>query len=464
MEARNDRAWTDFAQDHFGGCQFGDKRLTQRAVISAGAIMQHPGGTLPAKLGSNELLGFYRLANNPKVTHAKMLQGHRDKTLEEMGKVPGVLLLISDTPEADFSGLESAEGELGPIGNGGCRGLLCHNVLAVDYQNRMVLGLVNQVIHKRRKVSKNETMRQKREHPQRESRLWKKALENLPPIAAGQLRVHVCDRGADMFENIEFWELGGESYAIRSKSNRKITGPDGRKCRLHDYARKLPRRDERTIQVSENHGQPGREAKVAIAWSKVTLPAPRQKRGEHSNRPIPTWVIHVREIDPPKGCTPLEWVLLSNVAVETQADAWERVDWYRCRPIIEEFHKAMKTGCGIEQVQFTTRKALEVSLALLSVVATRLVRLRDMSRDERTRDRPASELIDPIFVEVSSLMLFKRIRPLSTHEFCMALAKLGGHLGRRSDKRPGWLVLWRGWTQLQPMVQAIEASRRERCA
>jgi len=124
----------------------------------------------------------------------------------------------------------------------------------------------------------------------------------------------------------------------------------------------------------------------------------------------------------------------------------------------------MKTGCGIEQVQFTTRKALEVSLALLSVVATRLVRLRDMSRDERTRDRPASELIDPIFVEVLSLMLFKRIRPLSTHEFCMALAKLGGHLGRRSDKRPGWLVLWRGWTQLQPMVQAIEASRRERCA
>src|SRR5687768_1313263 len=156
MEATDNRAWMDFAQAHFGGCRFGDDRLARRSVITAAAVMRHPGGTLPAKLGCNELLGFYRLANNPKVTHARMLECHREQTLREMNAKAGVVLLISDTTEADFTGLESAAaaaGDLGPIGNGSCRGLLCHNVLAVDFDNREVLGLVNQVTHKRRRVS-----------------------------------------------------------------------------------------------------------------------------------------------------------------------------------------------------------------------------------------------------------------------------------------------------------------------
>jgi hypothetical protein len=317
--------------------------------------------------------------------------------------------------------------------------------------------------HKRRRVSKKETAAQKRRHPQRESRLWKRALQEVPPALAGQLRVHVGDRGADMFENIEFWEQRGEKYVIRSKSNRKMVLDNGQECRLHDYARGAKRVGERTIRVSANHGQPAREAKVAVGFAKVTLAAPKHKRGEHSDQPVQAWVIHVREVDAPAGCQALDWVLLSNVPVSSVEDAWERVDWYCCRPIIEELHKAMKTGCGIELLQFTTRKALEVTVALLSVVATRLLRLRDLSRDERAKDQPASEVIDPIYVEVLSVKRFKEKRRLTTHEFCMALAKLGGHLGRRTDKPPGWLVLWRGWMQLQPMVEAVEADRSRRC-
>ena len=275
--------------------------------------------------------------------------------------------------------------------------------------------------------------------------------------------MNVCDRGADAFENIEFWENRGEKYVIRSKRDRKIMTEDGSPTRLHEYARAQPRVSERTVAVSANHRQGARQATVAMGFAKVTLPAPNNKRGEHSRRPVQSWVIHVLETHPPGGQQALEWILLSNVAAATSEDAQERVDWYRCRPIVEEFHKAMKTGCGIEELQFTTRKALEVTLALLSVVATHLLRLRDRSRDERTRDRPASETIDPIYVQVLSLMRFKQQRELTTHEFFMALAKLGGHLNRKSDGPPGWLVLWSGWTKLQPMVQAIEADRRARC-
>ena len=179
MEAGFDCTLRGVAEQHFGGCAFGDRRLTERAVISAAAVMRHPGGTLPHKMEASDLIGFYRLANNPKVTHANMLQCHREQTLVRMRAAAGVVLLISDTTEADFTGLESAA-DLGPIGNGSCRGLLCHNVLAVDYARREVLGLANQITHKRRRVPRGEGQKAKREHPQRESRLWKRALAEVP--------------------------------------------------------------------------------------------------------------------------------------------------------------------------------------------------------------------------------------------------------------------------------------------
>jgi hypothetical protein len=465
MEAASEQ-WRGFGEAHFGGCEFGDRRLTRRAVTTADAVMRHPGGTLPAKLAGNDLLGFYRLANNPKVTHAAMLAPHARATLAEAEAVAagGVVLLISDTTEVDYTTLSSAAGELGQVGNGGGRGLLCHNVLAFDYAGRTSLGLVNQVMHRRRKVAKGETLKQKREHPGRESRLWKRALADVPPPPPGQVWVHVCDRGADTFENVDFWEGRGEKYDIRSKSNRKVVGPDGKRHRLHELARGLPRAaGRRTVRVSDNRGQPAREATVEVGFAAVTLPAPRQRRGEHGDQPHTAWVVHVREVDPPAGAAPLEWVLLTNVPVATAADAWERADWYACRPVIEEFHKALKTGCGVEDLQFTTRHALEVAIALLSVVATRLLRLRDLSRDDRTKDRPAADVLDPVYVEVLSAVRFKRRRPLTVLEFCLALAWLGGHLNRKSDRPPGWLVLWRGWTKLQQMVAAVEADRAARC-
>ena len=242
--------------------------------------------------------------------------------------------------------------------------------------------------------------------------------------------------------------------------------------RLHDLARALPRVDRRSIIVNANHGQPGRCATVAIGFSPVTIPAPRGRRGEHSDQPAEAFVIHVREIRDPqdhpakskaKGPEPLEWILLTNVPVQNAADAWERVDWYRCRPVIEEFHKAMKTGCGVELLQFTHRAALEVALALLSVVATQLLKMRDLSRDPEKKDLPATRVIDEIYAEVLSVMRFGKKQPLTAYEFSLALAYLGGHLNRRIDKPPGWLVLWRGWTKLQPMVSAVQADRRSRC-
>jgi hypothetical protein len=468
MDANSSAAMVSFGERHFGHCDLGDKRLTARLVHTTDRFMEHPGGTLPDKLNNNaNLIGFYRLANNPKVTHEKLLASHRAHTRELIERCAGDVLMIHDTTEIDFSGLESVA-ELGQIGHGGCRGFLCHNSLAYDYGAGEVLGMANQAIHVRRKVPKKESPKAKREHPQRESRLWKKGWTALGPAPQGKRRINIADRGADMFEFIEAVERGGDHYVIRSKSNRKIGLDNGKggvvKAKLHKFARSLPTLGTRQVEVSTNRGHKGRTASVRIAAAPVSIKAPHFARGEHSKENLSAWVVHVLETNAPKGEEPLEWVLLTNVAVENFEHACERADWYACRPIIEEYHKAAKTGCGIELPQFTTGHALQVAIGVLSVVATQLLRLRDLSRRDDATTRPASDIVAPEYIAALSAWRFREVRAdMSVHDYCFALAKLGGHLNRAHDGPPGWLVLWRGWTKLQLLVDGARVATIMSC-
>ncbi len=124
----------------------------------------------------------------------------------------------------------------------------------------------------------------------------------------------------------------------------------------------------------------------------------------------------------------------------------------------EEYHKAQKTGCGIEDLQFSSRAALEPMIALLSVVAVTLLNLREASRQPDAKERRASELVDERYVAVLSAWRYQEVREgLSVQDFFCAVARLGGQQNRKGDHHPGWLVLWRGWMALQHMVAGAEA-------
>jgi len=151
-------------------------------------------------------------------------------------------------------------------------------------------------------------------------------------------------------------------------------------------------------------------------------------------------------------------MLLTNEPVQTEKDAWRVATWYERRWIIEEFHKGMKTGCGVEDLQFTAVQRLQPAIALLSALALTLLNLRDISRRPDATTRRATTVFAPEYVEMLSLWRHGKSRPLTIHEFCLALARLGGHQNRTRDHRPGWLVLWRGWTKLELLVTGYTAT------
>jgi hypothetical protein len=177
---------------------------------------------------------------------------------------------------------------------------------------------------------------------------------------------------------------------------------------------------------------------------------------------LQVWVVHVGEVDHPAGAEPLEWILLTNDPVRNFEDACQRVDWYSTRWTIEEYHKVLKTGCGIETLQFTTEARLQPAIALLSVVALHLLNLRDASRSPDAQIRPATDIFPHQVVEVLSLWRYGRRQILNVHDFFFALARLGGHQNRKHDHPPGWLVLWRGWTKLQAKVEIAPLLRQKR--
>jgi hypothetical protein len=129
--------------------------------------------------------------------------------------------------------------------------------------------------------------------------------------------------------------------------------------------------------------------------------------------------------------------------------------------MVEEFHKAQKTGCRIESLPFRSESALQPMIALLSVVAVMLLNLRQAARGADATDRLATEVVEPIYEEVLRGWRHKTAHaPLTVHEFYLALARLGGHMNRKADGFPGWLTLWRGWQKLQNLVAGVEIERR----
>jgi hypothetical protein len=452
---------TDFGETHFGDCDLGHKQRNRCLVKIANAIHRHPGGTLPHKLHQpKDYKAMDRLMNRPEVTHAVVLQAHRQRTLDQMRQVNSLVLVLHDTTELDYSGLHSI-GELGSIGGNLGRGYLCHNSLAFDPSERRVLGLANQILHRRTLVGRKEGAKKKRERASRESRLWINAVNAVGPPPDGRLWVHVSDRGSDTFEHLARHVQTGSHFVIRSLGRRKIQpGHDalGPARLLRRFARSLELTGNKPVVIGARATRKEEQATVGIAYAPVLVHPPHVRRGEYEKRPLRLWLVVVRELQPPKGRKALEWLLLTNVPVTNEHEAWERAGWYECRWVIEEYHKAQKTGCAIEDLQFTSAQALQPMIALLSVVAVTLLNLREASRDEAAAQRPATEYVDRRYVAVLSAWRYKSQKlDLTVREFYLALARLGGHQNRKSDHRPGWIVLWRGWMALQNMLDGAEA-------
>jgi hypothetical protein len=338
-----------WAVEQLGRVELGDKRRTRRAVDIAQGMARRPADSLAQQMaGWNEQRGAYRLLDSEAVSHAALSARHWQQTRAKAGERGSVILMVQDITELDYSAHRATEG-LGPIGDHRGAGLMVHNTLAIEPRERKVMGLAYQQVWTRdaeaHKGKESRTQRQAR--ADRQSQRWIKAVEAIGNPPAAVRWVHVGDREIDIFPFFEECQSAQVDFCVRVKQNRRVGAWSAEDPRyLLDQARQLPSIGERRLDIPAQSGQPARTAQLLVSWQAVTLRSPANESGQP--RTLDAWVVRTWEPNPPPGVKAIEWLLLTSVPVLTLEDALERIDWYSCRWVIEEYHSCLKTGCAIE--------------------------------------------------------------------------------------------------------------------
>lgn len=354
---------------------------------------------------------------------------------------------------------------LGPTGNGGGRGFLLHSALMVSAEGEEIFGLAGQKIWYRKRAPKKENTTQRLAR-KRESELWGQVIDQIGRPPEGSQWVHVMDRGADNFEVYCHCLEQGADWCVRvTQKERNIVAPQQREMPLIAYLGTLPLAGVYELFLRARPKQPARTAKVEVRFGRLWMPPPKQKSDyvkKLAPAPIAMWVVHVLEVDAPAGVEPIAWILPASLPVEIFQDAWPVIGYYGKRWLIEEWHKALKTGCRVEDRQLKTAKRLEALTGLLSVVGVRLLQLKSAART--MPDRPAREVVPERWITMLQAArknkTLTRAAPMTVGDFYRQLAMFGGFLGRKSDGEPGWITIWRGWQKLYLLVRGAELVQR----
>lgn len=458
----------EWAEEHFGDLDLGHEKRDQRAVKTAAAFARQPGKSIPQACGSvYDVKATYEFFANEAVTPDELQARHRELTLERLQQ-PGTYLLIADRTEPSWGGKKTRPG-LGRVGDQHSKrqGYQLHSTLAVDWPTGVepvargrrpaveIIGLADQQARVRQAVPPGET-RHARLLRARESEIWEVTTARLgtaPPrcdIRWGR----VCDRGADVFEFLQSCEEEGHGYVVRAAQDRAVVDESGDAAgRLLATARQQSSLGTFELALRARDGQAARTAQVSLSATPLRLRSPWRPGHGRGSLPVHTCtVVRVWEANPPAGVTPLEWILLCDATVTSLTQALEITWQYATRWLIEEFHKALKTGLGIEKLQLETGAELMAAVALLSVVALRLLHLREV-----VRLVPAAPAATTGLSQLElDVLAAKTDRGLTTApEVALALGRLGGHLNRNSDGLPGWITLWRGYVVLQVLVEGV---------
>jgi hypothetical protein len=439
-----------WAQAEFGGVELGDMRRTARVCKMATALAQSPGGTLPDPISKwRELKAAYRLLSNPAISFERLLQPHWART-QSACAARGEYLLIEDTTELDYTSHEAVEG-LGRIGNDRGRGFFLHTTLAARIERWSgecepvlnVQGLFWQQLFTRTDATRKGRVRKnERLKGPRESQRWAKALDQSGGPPPGTKWTHVGDCESDIAEVFAKTRAHDADFIVRANQPRAIVAEEGN---LFELAARAPVKGNFEVPLRARPGQPARTATVQVRARELTIRGPyrpdKKMAAETMN------VVEIKELHPASGAEPLYWVLLTSWPCDTLEQCRAVAQAYAARWLIEEYHKALKSGTGVEESQLETAHGLQSLLAVLSLVAVRLLGLKMAARADPDKQVDLDLLGEEVWA-----VLAKTFGTPATgwtqRATLVCIARLGGFLARKGDGDPGWLTIWRGWRRL----------------
>ncbi len=445
----------------FLGAALGDKRRTQRLLSLAETLSAAPDRPLPRVARDDaELEALYRFVNNDAVEFGDLLQPHFAATADRASGYAAALA-IHDITELSFPVGEERRAGCGSLGQREGFRLAPALVLAGDGSNRP-LGLLSAqtwVVDAARTKKKGKKKRGNT-WGRTDSKGWYGLVEGAENALQGQTElIHLGDREAGTYEMFAWFDRDSRRYVLRLTTNRLVeeldseTGTESELVDITELAAKLENVVEVDVSLcrrkakyltQRNPPRAARTTRLGFAAKRIRL-----WRRRALSRDLPESVelnlVVVKELSPQEGLEPIEWLLATNEPIDTPEDIARIVDYYRARWTIEEFFKALKTGCRIQERQFQTRAALEKILAIFLVIAWKILEVRTAART--SSDAPANTVFTELQLTLLRANPRRRLPPNPTvRDALLCVAALGGHI--KNNGEPGWHVLARGMERL----------------
>jgi hypothetical protein len=342
----------------------------------------------------------------------------------------------------------------------GSRGLKVVGALAVDPEGVVIgwLGLRFWARSASREVLPPGPARKKRPLEEKETRYWVEAVQGAGAALDEQ---HVrgwfqIDREGDSRDILLALKQTDHWWTVRANQDRSIELEGGSRDQLRSQMSARPVAGDYTLTVPARPGRKGREAHMVVRVAEVILRlrAPTTKGITRFS----VTVVWVREEGTTPGKEePIDWLLFTNHPVATFEDARLVILGYTQRWRIEECHRTWKSGeCDVEGTQLESSTAVQRWAIVLAAVATRIERLKRLSRNKP--DLPATVELTPLEIRALKILKFgaQADSAIPTIADVVAwLAELGGFTHKYSGTPPGATVLGRGLRYLRPAARML---------
>lgn len=416
----------DWAEQEFGGAELGDTRLSKRLIEIGADKAEKPGVAYAGAVDGDwaKTKGYYRLidaADESALTMDNLLKPHREQTLRRM-QGEAVVLCLQDGCDLNYNNLSQCEG-LGSIGSNqtgaSSQGLHLHSTFVINTQG-LPLGVLRVDCSAPEAANEEETRRAK-DIPIEEKKTfcWIEGLRDCQHIKARMPQtkvISVMDREADFFELFDEQRTHCTTIdvIVRAKHNRNTTG----KLKLFDSVKASPIQTEVHIKVTRKSARPKKSKQKAAAYrvartAQVSIryvPLSFNPASYHKDKaPITVWALHVCENNPPTGEKAIEWFLLTTIDITSVDDALNCIKWYCLRWRIEDWHRVLKSGCGIEKIAHKTATRLKRAIAINLVIAWRIMLMTLLGRE--APDLPPEVMFSDIEIKVLNAYAKKNTSP-----------------------------------------------------
>ena len=359
------------------------------------------------------------------------------------------VLAIQDTSEIGFTVTAERTRGLGEIGKGkGNRGALLHAMIAVDAADGACMGLVGGMIWTR--DGRVEVEHGKRALADRESRRWLDTARNARTVLEAATCITVVgDRESDIYA--EWATLPDDKLHLltRVMHDRRLIGGDT----LYEAANRLEFVDGGTVELKATPTRIARTAALGLRFGTVKLKRPSTAGLKGLPPFVELTLVEAVELEPPAGVEPVHWRLLTTHHVATIADAWQIVDWYRMRWIIEQLFRVLKTqGLRIEDSQIDSAPPLLNLIAVATKAAAITIQLVQARDGQSTL--PASVAFDDnqiaALAALNARYQARSPRQRNPHSIASLawagwiIARLGGWDAYPSSRPPGPITFKRG--------------------